>query len=216
MDILPAIYRIFRATALVPRALLVVCPALLLSACASAPSQTAVQCPAPPSLTVDYVIGAGDTLDIFVWRNPELSGVIPVRPDGKISISLVEDMVAVGKTPSQLARDMEEVLSEYLRLPKVNIIVQAEGQSNQIQILGNVVAPQAINYRENLRVLDAIVAAGGLDPFAAGNRSKVVRQIDGQTIECGVRVADLVSGKDMAQNIELFPGDVLIVPQSRF
>lgn len=186
------------------------------AACGGTPERGAIACPAPTSLQPDYVIGPGDTLDIFVWRNPELSGSIPVRPDGKISISLVEDMVAVGKTPSQLARDMEAVLGEFIRTPKVNIIVRADGASNQIQVLGNVVAPQALAHRENLRLLDAVVAVGGLDPFAAGNRAKLIRQVDGQTIECGVRIADLVSGKDMSQNVDLYPGDVIVVPQSRF
>lgn len=192
------------------------CCVLLLGACASTPDRDAANCPQPASLTPDYVVGPGDTLNIFVWRNPELSGTIPVRPDGKISISLVEDMVAVGKTPTQLARDIESVLEEYIRLPKVNIIVQSEGESNQIQILGNVVAPQSMAYRESIRLLDVIVTAGGLDQFAAGNRSRIIREIDGQTIECNVRIEDLISGKDMGQNVPLYPGDVVIVPQSRF
>lgn len=194
----------------------VVAVLMLLASCSGTPTHDAIICPEPESSTLDYVVGPGDTLNIFVWRNPELSGTIPVRPDGKISISLVEDMVAVGKTPTQLARDMEAVLAEYLRLPKVNIIVQSGGISSQIQVLGNVVAPQALAYHENIRLLDVIVAVGGLDPFAAGNRSRIIRQIDGVTVECNVRVADLITGKDMRQNIDLYPGDILIVPQSRF
>lgn len=184
--------------------------------CGGARTKPLANCIEPASRSPDYIVGPGDTLSIFVWRNPELSGTIPVRPDGKISISLVEDMIAVGKTPTQLARDMEAVLEEYLRLPKVNIIVQSEGSSSQIQVLGNVVAAQSIPYRENIRLLDAIVAVGGLDPFAAGNRSRIIRQINDETIECTVRLDDLIKGKDMSQNINLYPGDVLIVPQSRF
>lgn len=173
-------------------------------------------CPEPDARSQDYVIGAGDTLEIFVWRNPELSGTVPVRPDGKISISLVEDMVAVGKTPTELARDIEKVLAEYLRIPKVNILVASEGTSNQIQVIGNVVTPQSIAYRDGIQVLDVIVAVGGLDDFAAGNRSHIVRQNESGSVECRIRLDNLLKDGDMSQNINMYPGDVLIVPESRF
>jgi len=186
------------------------------SSCASGGGGKAPLCPEPAAAAQDYIIGAGDTLEIFVWREPELSGTIPVRPDGKISISLVEDMTAVGKTPTQLARDMEEVLAEYLRLPKVNIIVASEGSANQIQVIGNVVTPQSIPYRDDIRILDVVVAVGGLDDFAAGNRSQVVRTVAGATTECRIRLSDLLRDGDMSQNIFMYPGDVLIVPESRF
>jgi polysaccharide export outer membrane protein len=162
------------------------------------------------------VIGAGDRLEIFVWREPDLSGTVPVRADGKISISLIEDMVAVGKTPTELARDMERVLAEYLRLPKVNIIVTSEGSANQIQVIGNVMSPQSVPYREDLRLLDVLVAVGGLDEYAAGNRSQLVRTIGNQTTECRVRLDNLLKDGDMSQNIFVYPGDVIIVPESRF
>ena len=187
-----------------------------LVACASSNTVVAPECPEPSISSQDYVIGAGDVLNIFVWREPDLSGTVPVRPDGKISISLIEDMLAVGKTPTELARDMEDVLSEYLRLPKVNIIVASEGLSNQIQVIGNVVTPQSIPYRDGIRVLDVIVAVGGLDDFAAGNRAQMVRTIDGATAECRLRLNDLLKQGDMSQNVLMFPGDVLIVPESRF
>jgi polysaccharide export outer membrane protein len=187
-----------------------------LSACAGTQSGVTSICPEPEGKSPDYVIGAGDTLEIFVWRNPELSGTVPVRPDGKLSISLVEDMVAVGKTPTKLARDIEAVLSEYLRLPKVNIIVVSEGASNQIQVVGNVVTPQSLSYREGIRMLDVIVAVGGLDVFAAGNRSQVIRNVEGRSFKCKVRLNDLLKEGDMEQNIAMYPGDVLIVPESRF
>ena len=126
-------------------------------------------------------------------------------------------MIAVGKTPSELARDMEEVLGEYLRLPKVNIIVASEGSANQIQVIGNVVTPQSIAYRDNIRILDIVVAVGGLDDFAAGNRAQVIRALDGgSTTECRIRLNDLLEDGDMNQNIYMYPGDVLIVPESRF
>lgn len=184
--------------------------------CASSGNGTMPECPEPEASSQDYVIGAGDVLEIFVWREPDLSGTIPVRPDGKISISLVEDMTAVGKTPTELARDMEQVLAEYLRLPKVNIIVVSEGASNQIQVIGNVVSPESIPYRDDIRVLDVVVAVGGLDDFAAGNRAQVVRTIGGVTTECKIRLNDLMRDGDMSQNIFMYPGDVLIIPESRF
>ena len=184
--------------------------------CASSGNGVPPVCPEPEAGSKDYAIGAGDVLEIFVWREPDLSGTIPVRADGKISISLVEDMVAVGKTPTELARDIEQVLAEYLRLPKVNIIVTSEGAANQIQVIGNVVSPQSIPYRDDIRILDVVVAVGGLDDFAAGNRSQVVRTINGTTTECKIRLNDLMRDGDMSQNIFMYPGDVLIVPESRF
>ncbi len=196
------------------------CAAIILisvfSGCASTNSGVGPTCPEPDAASRDYVIGAGDTLDIFVWREPELSGTIPVRPDGKISISLVEDMIAVDKTPTELARDIENVLAEYLRLPKVTIVVAAEGTSNQIQVIGSVMTPQSVPYREDIRVLDVVVGVGGLDEFAAGNRSKIVRAIGGATTECRIRLENLLKEGDMSQNIFMYPGDVLIVPESRF
>jgi polysaccharide export outer membrane protein len=189
---------------------------LVLSGCASSRTGVSPECPEPAGEARDYVIGAGDSLGIFVWREPDLSGTVPVRADGKISISLVEDMIAVGKTPTELARDIEEILAEYLRLPKVNIIVASEGSANQIQVIGNVMSPQSIPYREDIRVLDVVVAVGGLDEFAAGNRAQIVRAINGATTECRVRLDNLLKDGDMSQNIFMYPGDVLIVPESRF
>ena len=188
---------------------------VLLASCASTNERVDV-CPEPQSQSPDYVIGAGDQLQIFVWRNPELSTTVPVRPDGEISVPLVEDMTAVGKTPTQLARDIEVVLAEYLRVPKVNIIVATQGSSNQIQVVGQVNTPQSLPYREDIRVLDVVIGVGGLADFAAGNRSKIVRQLDGRTVECRVKLDDLVKDGDMSQNLFMYPGDVLIVPESRF
>jgi polysaccharide export outer membrane protein len=187
----------------------------VLAGCASVNERVEV-CPEPESQSPEYVIGAGDQLQIFVWRNPELSTTVPVRPDGEISVPLVEDMTAVGKTPTQLARDIEIVLAEYLRVPKVNIIVATQGSSNQIQVVGQVNAPQSLPYREDIRVLDVVIGVGGLAEFAAGNRSKIVRQVDDRTVECRVKLDDLVKDGDMSQNLFMYPGDVLIVPESRF
>jgi polysaccharide export outer membrane protein len=155
-------------------------------------------------------------LQIFVWRQNDLSSNVPVRPDGKISIPLVEDLVAVGKTPTQLARDIETMLSEFVRTPKVNIIVQDQGAGSKVQVIGNVNQPQAIPYREGLTLLDVIIAVGGLDDFAAGNRSNVIRQVDGLSHECRVNIEDLMEKGDMQYNINIYPGDVIIVPQARF
>jgi polysaccharide biosynthesis/export protein len=186
----------------------------------SAPTAGAVPpLPAPPESKVaaDYVIGPGDTLQVFVWRNPELTATVPVRPDGKISTPLVEDMVAVGKTPSELARDVEKVLGEYVRSPQINVIVTMPASVfSQIKVIGQVVRPQSIAYREGLTVLDAVLAVGGLGPFAAGNRAKVVRTENGKTVEKKVKLSALVNGGDMKQNIALKPGDVIVVPESRF
>jgi polysaccharide export outer membrane protein len=177
--------------------------------------------PMPPmassAVAPDYRIGPGDTLQIFVWRNPELTQSVPVRPDGKISTPLVEDMVAVGKTPSQLARDVERVLGEYIRSPQVNVIVTNPVSAfSQVKVIGQVTNPQSLPYREGMRVLDAILAAGGLTEFAAGNRGKIVRKVDGKDTEIKIKVEDLVNKGAMKHNLELKPGDVIVVPQSFF
>jgi polysaccharide export outer membrane protein len=177
----------------------------------------APQAPAESKVGNDYVIGPGDTLQIFVWRNPELSTTVPVRPDGKISTPLVEDMVAVGKTPSLLARDIEKVLAEYVRSPQINVIVtQPASAFSQVKIIGQVARPQSIAYRDGLTVLDAVLAVGGLAPFAAGNRAKIMRVENGKQREIKVRLSALVNDGDMKQNHALKPGDVIIVPESRF
>jgi polysaccharide export outer membrane protein len=169
--------------------------------------------PVPP----DYIIGPGDTLQIFVWRNPELAATIPVRPDGKISTPLVEDMVAVGKNPSALARDIEKVLSEYVRSPQVNVIVtQPASVFSQVKIIGQVLRPQALAYREGMMVLDAVLAVGGLSQFAAGNRARILRTEDGRQKEIKIKLDALVNHGDMKQNVALKPGDVLMVPETRF
>ena len=165
----------------------------------------------------DYIIGPGDVLQVFVWRNQELSVTVPVRPDGKISTPLVENMVAVGKTAPQLSRDMEGVLAEYVRQPKVNIIItQAASVSSHVNVVGQVTHPAAVPYHEGMTVMDAILAVGGLSQFASGNRSKIVRMENGHETTIKVKVADLVNNGDVSQNLPLKPGDLLVVPQSMF
>lgn len=192
----------------------------LISSCAAPPP--AHLPPTPKEATAkaadsDYIIGPGDTLQVFVWRNPELSVSIPVRPDGKISTPLIEDMVAVGKTAPQLARDMEKVLGEYVRSPKVNIIVTTAASAfSLVKVVGQVVHAQALPYREGMTVLDAVLAVGGLGQFAAGNRAHIVRVVNGQETTIKVKLDDLVNNGDTRQNLPLQPGDVLVVPQSMF
>jgi len=184
--------------------------------CASTASRSLQACTQPVGPSPAYEIGAGDSLDVFVWRNPDLSTNVPVRPDGRISMPLVEDMIAVGKTPATLARDIEGVLGEFIREPTVNVIVRATGGASSVQVVGSVGIPQSVPYREGLRVLDVIVQAGGLSEFAAANRSTVVRRADQGSIECRVRIDDLINDGDIGQNVLLLPGDVIIVPESNF
>ncbi len=183
-------------------------------------SQTAAAPNAPNatgSPSSEYLIGPGDTLQVFVWRNPDLSTTVPVRPDGKISTPLSEDMIAVGKTPTQLARDVEKVLAEYVKSPQVNIIVtQPVSAFSQVKVIGQVVKPQSLAYRDGMTVLDAVLQVGGLGPFAAGNRAKLIRARNGKETEIKLKLESLVEHGDMSQNLTLLPGDVLVVPQSLF
>ena len=198
--------------------------ALVLAGCGSS-SATVATAAAPPTPTgieensPDYIIGPGDGLSVFVWQNPDLSTDVPVRPDGKISIPLVDDMQAVGKTPSQLATDIETVLAEFIRTPQVTIIVGSFGIGafgNQIRVVGaGAGQPQAIPYRQGLTLLDVMIAVG-LSEFAAGDRATLVRRVGGELIEINVRLNRLVNRGDLSQNLPLLPGDVLMIPESRF
>jgi polysaccharide export outer membrane protein len=167
---------------------------------------------------VEYVIGAGDTLQIFVWRNPEVSVTVPVRPDGKISTPLVEDMVAAGKTPTQVAREIEHVLAGYLKEPLVTVIVTAFSGSfqQQIRVVGEVAHPSALMYRANMSLLDVMIQVGGLTDFAAGNRASIVRNFGGQQQQFSVRLNDLVRSGDVKANVPVMPGDIIFVPESWF
>jgi polysaccharide export outer membrane protein len=172
---------------------------------------------AVPVVSPDYIIGPGDTLQVFVWRNPELTVTVPVRPDGKVSTPLVEDMVAVGKNPSSLARDIEKVLAEYVKAPQVNVIVtQPASAFSQIKVIGQVLHPQALPYRQGMRVLDAVLAVGGMAQFAAGNRAKILRSISGKPTEIKIKLGKLLEDGDMTQNLPLEAGDVLMIPETRF
>jgi polysaccharide export outer membrane protein len=188
----------------------------------TAASAFAADPPSVPPATVvgvgaDYLIGPGDRIQVYVWQNPDLSVSVPVRQDGKVSTPLVEDMQAAGKTASHLARDIETVLAEYVRTPKVNIfVVDAVSALSQVQVTGQVKTPKAMPFHEGMTVLDAVLAAGGLTDFAAGNRARVVRSVNGKQVEINVRLKKLLDSGDMSQNIALKAGDVLLVPESRF
>jgi len=176
--------------------------------------------PAAKAGPAEYVIGAGDTLSIVVAQNPDLSAEsVPVRPDGRISTPLANDVVAVGKTPSGLAREIEAKLRDYVRTPNVTVIVRtAVGELGQVKVIGSgVLAPKAFPYHSGMRVLDLVVAAGGLSQFAAGNRAKVIRtEADGSTHQIKVKLADLMGRGTVSENILLQPGDILVVPESWF
>ena len=194
--------------------------ASLLAACASYPSApTAV----PESAVRDdqsaYVIGPNDGLTIFVWRQPELSTPVTVRPDGKISVPLIDDLQAAGKTPSELAKSITKILSEYVQDPKVTVIVQSfiGPFDRQIRVVGEATRPQAISYRRNMTVLDVMIAVGGLTDYAAGNRAVIVRKAtDGKQQSYTVKLNDLLKDGDVAANAYVLPGDVIIIPQSYF
>jgi polysaccharide export outer membrane protein len=166
----------------------------------------------------DYLIGPGDQLEIFVWRNPELTRSVPVRPDGKISVPLVEDLPAADKTSTELAREIEHALSKFVRDPLVTVIVsQFQGvYQTQVRVVGQATDPRALPYRDNMTLLDVMIAVGGLTEFAAGNRSKLLRTVDGQTTEATLRLEDLIRDGDISANAQVAPGDVIIIPEAWF
>lgn len=178
---------------------------------------TGAPVPADPSSS-SYLIGPGDELNIFVWRNPDLSTKVPVRPDGKISIPLVEDVSAIGKTPSALARELEEKLRAYVKEPIVTVLVaQFVGPySQQVRVIGEAAQPRAIPYRANMTVLDVMIEVGGLTKFASGDRAVIMRTINGQQESVPVHLDSLIKDGDVAANVAMRPGDILIIPQRYF
>jgi polysaccharide export outer membrane protein len=205
-----AIVRLARLAALSVTALVAAC---------SGGTQVVQQAPAPVvAVETDYRIGPGDNLQIFVWNHPELSVTVPVRPDGKISTPLIENMAAAGKTPSELSRDMETGLAEYVRSPTVNVIVTSfvGSYAEQIRVVGQAQEPQSLTYLANMTVLDVMIAVGGLAPFAAGNRAVILRRDGEQQLRIPVRLSDLLNSGDISANVPMRPGDVLIIPESRF
>ena len=189
----------------------------LLSACASSSGGY------PPAPTVastndySYVVGPGDTLSIIVWRNPDLSLVVPVRPDGKVSTPLVDELVAQGKTTSQIARDVETALQKFVREPVVTVIVTnfVGPYSEQIRVVGEAAKPQALPFKQKMTLLDVMIAVGGLTDFADGNSASITRASEGGK-RYSVRLKDLIKRGDISANVEMKPGDVLTIPQGWF
>jgi polysaccharide export outer membrane protein len=165
-----------------------------------------------------YLVGPGDTVSIVVWRNPELSMIVPVRPDGRITTPLVEDLPASGKTATQLARNIEKVLAKYIQSPVVTVIVTGfvGPYSQQVRVIGQAAKPQALAYRENMTLLDVMIAVGGITDFADGNNASILRTGGGKTQQFGVRLVDLVREGNLSANVAMRPGDVLVIPQSFF
>jgi polysaccharide export outer membrane protein len=164
-----------------------------------------------------YKIGPLDTLNVVVWRNPELSGTFTVRPDGRISTPLVEDVLAAGKNPADLSREIEQLLSRVIRDPVVTVLVSSfQGNYNeQIRIVGEAAKPQSVPFRQNMTILDVMVQAGGLTDFADGNSAVLVRGSEGGK-QYSVRLKDLLKRGDISANVDVKPGDIVIVPQSWF
>jgi polysaccharide biosynthesis/export protein len=176
--------------------------------------------PAPTSAAssdYNYHIGPGDTVNIVVWRNPELSMSVPVRPDGKLASPLIEDLPAIGKNPTELARDVEKALSKFIRDPVVTVIVTGfvGPYSEQIRVVGEAAKPQVLAYKQKMTLLDVMIAVGGMTDFADGNGASILRPADGNA-QYGVRIKDLVKRGDVSANVEMKPGDVLIIPRSWF
>ena len=188
---------------------------LLLSSCAgnelNSSSSTDAKVP-------QYTIGPGDELSVFVWGNSDLSTTVKVKPDGFLTTPLVEDLKASGKTSSQLAREMESKLKRFIKNPKVTITITSfVGQyAEQIRVIGEAAAPKALAYRENMTLLDVIIAVGGLTEFASGNNTTLIRNKGGEKIQYSVRLDDLIKDGDMSANVVMMPGDVLVIPESWF
>ena len=197
--------------------LMMVAGLLLLGGCSTAPAVNPVASAAPQSVE-RYLIGPGDSLEIFVRDNPTLSTTVPVRPDGRVSIPLVQSIVAAGKTPDELAVDLQKELSRYIRTPLVTVIVKnfVGAYSQQVRVVGQATTPKALPYRSGMTVLDVMIDVGGLTKFAAGNSAKIIRHLpDGGTQSIPVRLGELMDGS-IKDNVVMRPGDILIIPQSLF
>lgn len=199
--------------------------ALALAACGSNELGSSEQLRAAPesaeeiaSKAPDYLIGPLDQLEVFVWRAPELSTKVTVRPDGRISTPLVEDMVAAGKTPSRLAKDLESALSQYVKTPQVTVIVSDFSSTfdQQVRVLGEAQKPIALPFQSGMTVLDVMVAVGGLTEFAAGNRAVLIRGQGADRQSYRLRLDDLLRKGKISANVPVMPGDVILIPESLF
>ncbi len=192
--------------------------ASMLAACSNDPVYPPAPAKAAGASDWMYLLGPGDSVNVFVWGNPELSGNFPIRPDGRMTMNLVEDLPASGKTSSQLAREIEKNLARYIQDPVVTVIV-AGGvgpYSQQIRVLGEAAKPQTLVYREDMSLVDVMITVGGLSDFAAGNRASILRVVDGKPQQFSVRLEDLMKDGDISANVEMRPGDLLIIPESFF
>lgn len=185
--------------------------------CASAPSIPPAPTTLPATLDYTYVIGPGDGLNVMVWRNPELSMNVTVRPDGKVSAPLVDELSAQGKTSQELSREVEKVLGKFVRDPIVTVMVTGfvGPYSEQIRVVGEAAKPQALPYKNKMTILDVMIAVGGLTDFASGNKATILRTAEGSK-QYTVRLQDLLKRGDVSANVEMRPGDILIIPQSLF
>ena len=189
---------------------------LLLGGCTSTPVVSGPATATPP--VEHYIVGPGDSLEIFVRDNPTLTTTVPVRPDGRVSIPLVQSIMAAGKTPDELAADLEKELSRYIRAPLVTVIVKGfvGAYSQQVRVVGQATTPKAVPYRSGMSVLDVMIEVGGLTKFAAGNNAKIIRRLpDGNEQTIPVRLGELMNGA-INYNVVMQPGDILIIPQSLF
>lgn len=202
----------------VARRMALVVMAMFLTGCAyfSSPKY-----PPAPSFAAtpdyNYIVGPGDSLNIIVWRNPELSMTVPVRPDGKVTTPLVDELVAQGKTSIEIARDVEKALAKFVRDPIVTVIITGfvGPYSEQIRVVGEAAKPQFLPYKQKMTLLDVMIAVGGLTDFADGNSASILRVSDGDK-QYTVRIKDLIKRGDMSANVEMKPGDILIIPQGWF
>lgn len=197
---------------------LLIC-AVMLGACSSGPKThegTAARLQAPV-LAPDYRLGTGESIQVHVWRHPDLSTSVPIRPDGRFSMPLIEDMQASGKTPTELGRDIEIALSAFVKNPKVTVIAQTDGPGDprqQIRVVGQAVSPRSLPYRSGMTALDVIIAVGGLTEFANGNKAKLVRNERTGRKTYRLRLDDLVRRGDISADRPLLPGDTIIIPES--
>ena len=199
-----------------------VAAALLLLSPIAAQAQNNATAPAPAAsanVAADYQIGPGDELQVFVWKNPDLSVTLPVRPDGRISTPLVADIQAQGKTPTALAADLRAALSKYVQDPVVTVLVRtvaAPGSSASIRVIGAAATPKTVPYRAGLTVLDVMIDVGGLNTYAAGNDAQIIRTQNGVSRGIPVHLADLMKSGDLKANVQLMPGDVVRIPERWF
>jgi len=199
---------------------------LLVSGCGYPPLNQEDDAIIPSDYT--YIIGPGDSVNIFVWGNPDISTTATVRPDGKITIPLAEDLLASGKTPSQLARVMEKELAKYVRDPQVVIMVGGfQGvYSQQVRVIGQLdggggggsahYSAKSFPYKKDMTLLDLVIQIGGLGQYADGNRASIIRNIDGEPQHFGIRIDDLVDNADLTANVKILPGDIVIIPEAFF